>query len=76
MGERAIIYHFLLEPWDPAELVHTVRRGVEVPRRFGVHIIASEETFGQVRDEVQSREPGRPELEGFAERSMLYEVVA
>ena len=25
----ANIYHFLLKPWDPNELVHTVRRGVE-----------------------------------------------
>jgi adenylate cyclase len=25
----ANIYHFLLKPWDPKELVHTVRRGVE-----------------------------------------------
>ncbi|HXG02168.1 MAG TPA: response regulator, partial [Candidatus Binatia bacterium] len=25
----AHIYHFVLKPWDPKELVHTVRRGVE-----------------------------------------------
>jgi adenylate cyclase len=25
----ANVYHFLLKPWDPKELVHTVRRGVE-----------------------------------------------
>ena len=25
----ASIYHFLLKPWDPNELTHTVRRGVE-----------------------------------------------
>jgi class 3 adenylate cyclase len=25
----ANIYHFILKPWDPAELTHTVRRGVE-----------------------------------------------
>jgi class 3 adenylate cyclase len=25
----ANIYHFILKPWDPAELAHTVRRGVE-----------------------------------------------
>jgi adenylate cyclase len=25
----AHIYHFLLKPWDPKELTHTVRRGVE-----------------------------------------------
>ena len=25
----ANIYHFILKPWDPTELVHTVRRGVE-----------------------------------------------
>jgi len=25
----ANIYHFILKPWDPAELIHTVRRGVE-----------------------------------------------
>jgi adenylate cyclase len=25
----ANIYHFLLKPWDPTELTHTVRRGVE-----------------------------------------------
>src|SRR5262249_59410855 len=25
----ANIYHFLLKPWDPNELLHTVRRGVE-----------------------------------------------
>jgi class 3 adenylate cyclase/CheY-like chemotaxis protein len=25
----ASVYHFLLKPWDPNELLHTVRRGVE-----------------------------------------------
>jgi class 3 adenylate cyclase len=25
----ANVYHFILKPWDPNELVHTVRRGVE-----------------------------------------------
>ena len=25
----ANIYHFILKPWDPTELTHTVRRGVE-----------------------------------------------
>ena len=25
----ANIYHFILKPWDPTELVHTVRRGIE-----------------------------------------------
>jgi adenylate cyclase len=25
----ASIYHFILKPWDPTELLHTVRRGVE-----------------------------------------------
>jgi class 3 adenylate cyclase len=25
----ANIYHFILKPWDPTELLHTVRRGVE-----------------------------------------------
>ena len=28
----ANIYHFILKPWDPTELVHTVRRGVEQHR--------------------------------------------
>jgi class 3 adenylate cyclase/ActR/RegA family two-component response regulator len=28
----AHIYHFILKPWDPKELSHTVRRGVEVWR--------------------------------------------
>jgi class 3 adenylate cyclase len=28
----ANIYHFILKPWDPTELTHTVRRGVESHR--------------------------------------------
>ena len=34
----ANIYHFILKPWDPTELTHTVRRGVEryrLDRRAG-----------------------------------------
>jgi adenylate cyclase len=31
----ANIYHFILKPWDPKELAHTVRRGVEQYRLVG-----------------------------------------
>ncbi|MBI2203499.1 MAG: response regulator [Candidatus Rokubacteria bacterium] len=44
-------------------------------RLFGVHIIASEETFRQVSDGVNVRELGRPKLKGIAHRSTLYEIV-
>lgn len=44
-------------------------------RLFGVHIIASEETFRQVSDGVNVRELGRPKLKGIGQRSMLYEIV-
>jgi class 3 adenylate cyclase len=43
-------------------------------RLFGVHIIASEETFRQVSDPVRSRELGSPKLKGLAHRSTLYEI--
>jgi len=45
-------------------------------RLFGVHIIASEETFRQVSNGVKARELGRPKLKGIAQRSTLYEIVA
>jgi class 3 adenylate cyclase len=44
-------------------------------RLFGVHIIASEETFRQVSDPVRSRELGSPKLKGLAHRSTLYEIL-
>ena len=45
-------------------------------RLFGVHIIASEETFQQMTNGATHRELGRPKLKGIARRSMLYEIVA
>jgi class 3 adenylate cyclase/FixJ family two-component response regulator len=45
-------------------------------RLFGVHVIASEETFRQVRDRVRYRELGSPKLKGIARRSTLYEILA
>jgi len=44
-------------------------------RLFGVHIIASEETFRQVSDRVRSRELGSPKLKGLAHRSTLHEIL-
>ena len=44
-------------------------------RLFGVRIIASEETFGQMSDRVRSRELGSPRLKGLAHRSTLYEIL-
>jgi len=44
-------------------------------RLFGVHIIASEETFRQLSDRVRSRELGSPKLKGLAHRSTLYEIL-
>ncbi len=44
-------------------------------RLFGVRIIASEETFGQMSDRVRSRELGSPKLKGLAHRSTLYEIL-
>jgi adenylate cyclase len=44
-------------------------------RLFGVHIIASEETFGQLTHPVKARELGRPKLKGIAHRSTLYEIL-
>jgi class 3 adenylate cyclase len=43
-------------------------------RLFGVRIIASDETFRQVREPLQSRELGSPRLKGLAHRSTLYEI--
>jgi class 3 adenylate cyclase len=45
-------------------------------RLFDAHIIASEETFAQVRDRVQHRELGKPRLKGIRERAALYEILA
>ncbi len=44
-------------------------------RLFGVHIIASDETFRQLSDRVRSRELGSPKLKGLAHRSTLYEIL-
>ena len=44
-------------------------------RLFGVHIIASEETYRQVSDRVRSRELGSPKLKGLAQRSTLFEIL-
>ena len=38
-------------------------------RLFGVHIIASGETFRQMSDRVRSGELGSPKLKGLAHRS-------
>jgi class 3 adenylate cyclase/CheY-like chemotaxis protein len=45
-------------------------------RLFGVHIIASEETFRQMTNGTTHRELGRPKLKGIAQRSTLYEILA
>jgi class 3 adenylate cyclase len=45
-------------------------------RLFDAHIIASEETFAQVRGRVQHRELGTPRLKGIRERAALYEILA
>ena len=44
-------------------------------RLFGVHIIASGETFRQMSDRVRSRELGSPKLKGLAHRSTLHEIL-
>ncbi|MGH7313700.1 MAG: hypothetical protein ACREJV_11040, partial [Candidatus Rokuibacteriota bacterium] len=44
-------------------------------RLFGVHIIAGEETFRQVRDRVRYRELGTPRLKGIRQRAALYEIL-
>jgi class 3 adenylate cyclase len=45
-------------------------------RLFDAHIIASEETFGEVRGRVQHRELGTRRLKGFRQRAALYEILA
>ena len=45
-------------------------------RLFDAHIIASEETFAQVRGRVRHRELGTPRLKGIRERAALYEILA
>jgi adenylate cyclase len=45
-------------------------------RLFDAHIIASEETFAQVRGRVQHRELGTPRLKGIRQRATLYEILA
>ena len=45
-------------------------------RLFDAHIIASEETFAQVRGRVQHRELGTPRLKGIRQRAALYEILA
>jgi adenylate cyclase len=45
-------------------------------RLFDAHIIASEETFDQVRARVQHRELGTPRLKGIRQRAALYEILA
>ncbi|HEX3175658.1 MAG TPA: adenylate/guanylate cyclase domain-containing protein [Methylomirabilota bacterium] len=44
-------------------------------RLFGAHIIAGEETFGQVCDSVTYRELGTPRLKGLKKRTVLYEIL-
>jgi adenylate cyclase len=44
-------------------------------RLFGAHIIASDETFGQVRHLVRHRELGTPRLKGMRARAPLYEIL-
>jgi class 3 adenylate cyclase/CheY-like chemotaxis protein len=44
-------------------------------RLFGAHIIAGEETFGQVRDHVRYRELGTPRLKGLKDRAPLFEIL-
>jgi adenylate cyclase len=44
-------------------------------RLFGVHVIASEETFRRIQEPVQYRELGSPKLKGLARRSTLYEIM-
>ena len=44
-------------------------------RLFGAHIIASEETFSQVKDRVRYRELGTPRLKGLRRPARLYEIV-
>jgi adenylate cyclase len=45
-------------------------------RLFDAHIIASEETFAEVRGRVQHRELGTPRLKGIKQRAALYEILA
>ena len=45
-------------------------------RLFDAHIIASEETFAEVRGRVQHRELGTPRLKGIRQRAALYEILA
>ena len=44
-------------------------------RLFDAHIIASEETFAEVRGRVQHRELGTPRLKGIKQRAALYEIL-
>jgi adenylate cyclase len=53
----------------------TAARIQRMTRLFGVHIIASEETFRQVSDPIRSRELGSPKLKGIAHRSTLHEIL-
>jgi class 3 adenylate cyclase len=45
-------------------------------RLFDAHIIASEETFAEVRGRVQHRELGTSRLKGIKQRAALYDIVA
>ena len=45
-------------------------------RLFDAHIIASEETFAEVRGRVQHRELGTPRLKGIKQLAALYEILA
>jgi class 3 adenylate cyclase len=45
-------------------------------RLFDAHIIASEETFNEVKGRVQHRELGTPRLKGIKQRAALYEILA
>jgi class 3 adenylate cyclase len=45
-------------------------------RLFDAHILASEETFAEVRGRVQHRELGTPRLKGIKQRAALYEILA
>jgi len=52
----ANIYHFLLKPWDPTELTHTVRRGVErLHRHDAAQAIRLEAWLARVRDAFAGR---------------------
>lgn len=44
-------------------------------RLYDAHIIAGEETFMQVREQVRYRELGTPKLKGIKARTALYEIL-